>query len=88
MNDNNPKTQEAEEFEKLNEQPAILFHGFSSEQLNQLIDTLKQSPAFSGNIILATTTPTSIQWPVKELLKELANERAQLKSMGQKQPPK
>jgi len=49
-----------EEFEKLKEQPVILFHGFSGEQLNALIDTLKHSPAFASNIIMATTTPTSV----------------------------
>ncbi|NOY23003.1 MAG: DUF3783 domain-containing protein [Acidobacteria bacterium] len=72
-----------EEFEKLKEQPVILFHGFSGEQLNALIDTLKHSPAFAGNIIMATTTPTSVQWRIKDLLLELSEERAALKKLNQ-----
>ncbi|NOZ13330.1 MAG: DUF3783 domain-containing protein [Acidobacteria bacterium] len=81
MNDN--KT-DYDEFEKLNGQPVILFHGFSGNTLNALIDALKQSPAFSGGIILATTTPTSIQWKIKDLLKELAEERAAIKKLNRK----
>lgn len=73
-----------EEFEKLKEQPVILFHGFSGEDLNALIDTLKHSPSFPGNIIMATTTPTSIQWRIKDLLKELSEERAALKELNRK----
>ena len=73
-----------EEFEKLKEQPVILFHGFSGEQLTNLIDTLKHSPSFYGNIIMATTTPTSVQWCIKDLLLELSEERAALKELNQK----
>ncbi len=74
-----------DEFEKLKEQPVILFHGFSGEQLNALIDTLKHAPAFAPNIIMATTTPTSVQWRIKDLLLELSKERAALKDLNQKQ---
>ncbi len=82
MNDKKPNY---DEFEKLQKQPVILFHGFSGETLNALIDTLKQSPAFSGKIIMATTTPTSIQWKIKDLLTELAEERASIKELNRKQ---
>ncbi len=81
MSENKPNL---EEFEKLKEQPVILFHGFSGEQLNNLIDTLKHSPSFSSNIIMATTTPTSVQWCIKDLLLELSEERAALKELNQK----
>ena len=76
-----------EKFEKLKEQPVILFHGFSAEDLNVLIDTLKQSPAFDSNIIMATTTETSVQWHIKDLLIELSEERAALKDLNRKQNP-
>ncbi|MCK5879036.1 MAG: DUF3783 domain-containing protein [Holophagae bacterium] len=76
-----------EEFEKLKEQPVILFHGFSAADLNVLIDTLKQSTAFDSNIIMATTTATSIQWRIKDLLIELSEERVALKNLNRNQKP-
>ncbi|RLE18568.1 MAG: hypothetical protein DRJ14_03300 [Acidobacteria bacterium] len=84
MNERKP---DLEEFEKLKKQPVILFHGFTGEQLNTLIDTLKHSPAFATNIIMATTTASSVNWRIKDLLNELSEERAALKGLNQKQQP-
>ncbi len=54
----------------------VLFHGFNPSELNALIDALKTSPAFSREIIMATTTETSLTWKVNELIAELAREKA------------
>ena len=57
----------------------VLFHGFSAAELNGLIDALKTAPAFSREIIMATTTETSLTWKVQDLIQELTREKAYFK---------
>ena len=56
----------------------VIFHGFSKEELNRITELLKKS--FPGqDIIMAITTPTSLQWKVGELISELKKEHEYFK---------
>ncbi len=52
----------------------ILFHGFSQEELSALVTLLKGSPRLPEETILATTTETSLEWKVQDLIRELSQE--------------
>lgn len=65
----------------------VLFHGFSAAELNTLIDALKRAPAFSREIIMATTTETSLTWKVQDLIQELTREKAYFKQQEKQRPP-
>ena len=65
-----------QEFEALSSHKAILFHGFSREEINALIDALKQSPAFSADVMMAASTPNSISRTLKELIRDWAEDHA------------
>jgi len=59
----------------------VIFHGFSKEELNRITELLKKN--FPGqDIIMAITTPTSLQWKVGELISELKKEHEYFKKKG------
>ncbi len=68
-----------ESYEETGKERMILFHGFTPKELNSLIEALKTAPEFSREIVMATTTPTSLTWKVQELIDELSREKAYFK---------
>ncbi len=59
----------------------IILHGFSREEIFKISGLLKQ--AFKGeDIILATTTPTSLQWKMSQLIDELKKEHEYFRKKG------
>ncbi len=69
--------------EKMNEK-VIIFHGFTGEELEILIKILKKDFPKYKDTILATTTETSLNWKVKELINELIEEREYFKKQSKK----
>ncbi len=69
--------------EKKNEK-VIIFHGFTGEELEILIKILKKDFPKYKDTILATTTETSLNWKVKELINELIEEREYFKKQSKK----
>ncbi len=62
----------------------ILFHGFTREELMLLINLLNSHPQVPRDIIMATTTETSLQWKVADLISELAKEHQYFKQQQKK----
>jgi len=56
----------------------IIFHGFSGEELNLVLDGINQIEGKPENIIMATTTKTSLKWKVKDLVSELIQEHKEM----------
>ncbi len=69
--------------EKTNEK-VIIFHGFTGEELETLIKILKKNFPKYKETILATTTETSMNWKVKELINELIEESEYFKKQTRK----
>ncbi len=81
MADDTMKSLEESEFPQ--GQRVILFHGFTREELMLLINLLNSHPQVPRDIIMATTTETSLQWKVADLLGELAKEHEYFKKQKQ-----
>ncbi len=70
----NDKYRKMEEMKKSGGEKTIIFHGFSHEELNLLMKTIKEVIDIPGKIIMAVTTPTSLEWKLKDLIEELSKE--------------
>ena len=75
----------AQTFEELSRHKAILFHGFTREEINALIDIVKQSPAFNADVMLAASTPNSINRPLKDLILDWADDHAYFRKKQKEQ---
>jgi alkanesulfonate monooxygenase SsuD/methylene tetrahydromethanopterin reductase-like flavin-dependent oxidoreductase (luciferase family) len=66
--------------------PVVLLHGFTDEQALAVMRAAKQAAAGAGrdpaSIAFAMTTTTNVEWQVKELLAEVAEEHEYMKQNG------
>lgn len=73
------------DFEKLDDleseegQSVIVFHGFSKEKLPAVMQAVKSATS-GDDIIMAVTTPTSLEWKLKDLIQELTKEHEYFKT--------
>ncbi len=69
-----------EDYKKLDEmdteskEKVIVFHGFSKEELPALMKAIKEAAGEEEDIIMAVSTPTSLEWKLKDLIAELVRE--------------
>ncbi len=70
-----------EEMEKTSQnRKIILLHNFEKSEILKLMKAVKETfPA--EEIIFASTTPTSLEWKVKDLIDELNKEHEEFKKM-------
>ncbi len=61
--------------------PTIIINGMSKEQILRIMKTIKNMENLPENIIFASITPTSSQWTVEELIKELKQEDLEMKKV-------
>lgn len=62
----------------------VLLHNFEKSEILKLMKVVKETfPA--EEIIFASTTPTSLEWKVKDLIDELNKEHEEFKKMKQNQ---
>ena len=62
----------------------VLLHNFEKSEILKLMKAVKET--FPGEeIIFASTTPTSLEWKVKDLIDELNKEHEEFKKMKQNQ---
>ncbi|MCD6123434.1 MAG: DUF3783 domain-containing protein [Spirochaetales bacterium] len=52
----------------------MIFHGLSDEEAAFYMKLIKQSSKQPKSFIFAMTTPTSLEWKVKDLIAELKEE--------------
>ncbi len=61
------------------EERVVIFHGFTREELDRVLRALKSALGRDVDLIPAVTTPTSLEWKVKDLIEELRKEHAYFK---------
>ena len=59
-------------------QKVMILHGFSNIEINIIFELLKNNEPLKKTIV-AVTTPSSIEWKVKDLINELLKEDQALK---------
>ncbi len=57
----------------------VIFHGFTKEELNAALKAVKEALGRKVDLIAAVTTPTSLEWKVKDLIEELKKEHRYFK---------
>ncbi|ABX31863.1 conserved hypothetical protein [Petrotoga mobilis SJ95] len=68
-------------YEDIKNIPTIIINGMSKEQILKIMKTIKNMENLPENIIFASITPTSSQWTVEELIKELKQEDIEMKKV-------
>ncbi|MGY4687434.1 hypothetical protein X927_08920 [Petrotoga mexicana DSM 14811] len=68
-------------YEDIKNIPTIIINGMSKEQILRIMKTIKNMENLPENIIFASITPTSSQWTVEELIKELKQEDIEMKKV-------
>ncbi|KUK82638.1 DUF3783 domain-containing protein [Petrotoga sp. SL27] len=68
-------------YEDIKDIPTILINGMSKEQILRIMKAIKNMENLPENIIFASVTPTSSQWTVEELIKELKQEDIEMKTV-------
>ncbi|PNR96431.1 MULTISPECIES: DUF3783 domain-containing protein [Petrotoga] len=66
-------------YEDIKNIPTIIINGMSKEQILRIMKVIKDMENLPENIIFASVTPTSSQWTVEELIKELKQEDIEMK---------
>ncbi len=62
----------------------LILHGFKREELNEVIKAVKGVLGKEVDLISAITTPTSLEWKVKDLIEELRKEHRYFKRKDEK----
>ncbi len=65
----------------------VLLHGFSNEEAVAMMRALKAAAADPGEIAFAVTTPTNLEWKIKDLVEQVRLEHEYLKGKPAR-PPK
>ncbi|MBL5980866.1 hypothetical protein NAAC61_01455 [Petrotoga sp. 8T1HF07.NaAc.6.1] len=68
-------------YEDIKNIPTIIINGMSKEQILRIMKAIKNMENLPENIIFASITPTSSQWTVEELIKELKQEDIEMKKV-------
>ena len=66
------KKREEKDYGRLGEQRIVLMHNIPKENIPKIMKKIKEAVPF--HIIFATTTPTSLDWSLDELIHELIEE--------------
>jgi hypothetical protein len=70
----------AGKMETLNTEKVIILHGFSNEEAVKILRSVKAASENPSELIFASTTPTSLEWKVSELIAELTEEHVYFKN--------
>ncbi len=68
------------DLESASDQNVIVFHGFSREKLPVVMEAVKKATV-GDDIIMAVSTPTSLEWKLKDLIEELLKEHEHFKTV-------
>ncbi len=61
----------------------ILLHGFSHEEINKILKAVKAVAEDPKDIAFAMSTPTNLEWKIKDLIHDVRGDHEYLK----KNPP-
>jgi hypothetical protein len=57
----------------------VLMHGFSNEEAVAMMRAVKAAASDPGDIAFAITTPTNLEWKIKDLVDQVRAEHESLK---------
>lgn len=65
---------------------AVILHGYSGEQALAIMRAVKSLGIDADTTAFATTTPTSLDWKVRDLIEHLAEEHAMMRAAQKSRP--
>jgi len=68
-----------DDIETTGKEKVIIFHGFSKEELPAIMKAIKDTAGKGADIIMAVSTPTSLEWKLNDLIAELTREHEYFK---------
>ena len=65
-------------------QKVIYFHGFERDDVFKIIKAIKASVSYPGEIAFSTSTPTNLEWKIKDMVAEVREDHAFFKEQEKK----
>lgn len=66
----------------------IYLHGFEKDDLFKVIRAIKAAVDYPGEIAFSTSTPTNLDWKIKDMIAEVREDHAFFKEQEKKKNPK
>ena len=66
----------------------IYFHGFERDDVFKIIKAIKASVSNPGEIAFSTSTPTNLEWKIKDMVAEVREDHAFFKEQEKKKKEK
>jgi tRNA U34 5-carboxymethylaminomethyl modifying GTPase MnmE/TrmE len=66
------------------EERVIYLHGFERDDLFKIIKAIKASIDYPGEIAFSTSTPTNLEWKIKDMIAEVREDHAFFKEQEKK----
>ncbi len=66
----------------------IYLHGFEKDDLFKVIRAIKAEVDNPGEIAFSTSTPTNLEWKIKDMIAEVRQDHAFFKEQEKKKNPK
>jgi Domain of unknown function (DUF3783) len=58
----------------------VLLHGFSNEEINEILKAVKSVAEDPSDIAFAMSTPTNMEWKIKDFIKDVRGDHEYLKA--------
>jgi len=69
-----------QEEQQTNDQRVVMIHGFSREETVLIMRAVKSAVQDPAGVAFTTTTPTNLEWKVKDLIGEVRQEHAYMQN--------
>ena len=69
------------------QEKVIYFHGFERDDVFKIIKAIKGSVSNPGEIAFSTSTPTNLEWKIKDMVAEVREDHAFFKEQEKKKKP-
>ncbi|MCF6334236.1 MAG: DUF3783 domain-containing protein [Spirochaetales bacterium] len=66
----------------------IFFHGFERDDVFKIIKAIKAAVPNPGDIAFSTSTPTNLEWKIKDMVTEVMEDHAFFKEQEKKKKEK
>ena len=66
------------------QEKVIFFHGFEREDVFKIIKAIKATVDNPGEIAFSTSTPTNLEWKIKDMVTEVMEDHAFFKEQEKK----
>ena len=66
------------------QEKVIYFHGFEKDDVFKIIKAIKSTVSYPGEIAFSTSTPTNLEWKIKDMVNEVREDHAFFKEQEMK----